>query len=221
MLMILDYNKTIAYRCGECGRSLVTDISIFSISNHQTLSLSCECYNNCVKIKALKDKYAIQISCSICSENHTFKLGHFALWGKPLTELYCSATSLPILFIGNTQNVVSRLEVADKEFEDLIEEIECLDIEPTDDEIIMIQVIDRIHEISDNGNLKCQYGNDDISFSMEHGCVFLVCKNCGTTETLFAETQKDLNSLLCKHSILLKTSKKRANTSTKKINLPE
>ena len=81
--MIIDFNRTIAYRCSSCGEITLATFSLFELSGGKGLSVQCSCGKSTLKILPEgKFNYTIKIKCLICDDFHKFSLPFLALAKK-------------------------------------------------------------------------------------------------------------------------------------------
>ncbi len=200
--MIINKNSTIAYKCPVCGSIEFDDVSIFDFSGKREHTITCGCKDSSVNLTMKRNKQCtIAVPCIACSETHAFTIPTNALWNNNIMSFSCPNTGMGLCFIGKDDIV--RTSVDDYEIQmDLL----LNDIGYDDDFLnntVMLNTIDRIHDIAGKGNLLCQCGSHDIELEVLYDCVALMCNKCQTCEVINARTNKDLKETQERESIIL------------------
>ncbi len=204
--MLANFEKYVAFRCPDCGETTVEQINLFDFSGDSEIALACSCEAECVTIAAAKNQYQISVSCSACLDVHTFPISRKAFWNKELTAFYCPTAQIGIISVGDQALVETEMNEQSAALEKLLGE---MGLSPlfnegnfTSDEV-MLQTIDRIHEIANGGNIFCTCGSHDISFRVNYDNVELVCEQCDAVEVIAAATEGDLLDIMRRSIIVI------------------
>jgi hypothetical protein len=83
------------------------------------------------------------------------------------------------------------VENEDKSIADMAAELGYTDYFDNPD--IMYEILDRLYEIAENGDLKCNCGNNDIAIEIFPDYLELRCEHCRSFAVLMASTKEDLD----------------------------
>ncbi len=156
--MIINRSSTIAYKCPVCGSIEFDDISIFDFSGKKEYTLMCGCEDSSVSLTMKRNKQcAITVPCIACNEIHMFTIPTNALWNNNIMNFSCPNTGVELCFIGKDDIVRTSVDDYEIQMDSLLN-----DIGYDDDFLnntVMLNTIDRIHDIAGKGNLLCQCGS--------------------------------------------------------------
>lgn len=143
----------------------------------------------------------LTIPCFACNEVHTYALRDKALWSEHVSVLKCPNTKMELCFMGKDDGVRKSVDNYEMQMDILMNEIGYDDyfINNT----VMLNTVDKIHDIAERGNLLCQCGSREISMEMFYDRVELICNKCFLKTTIKACTNHDLKDTLKKDSIIL------------------
>ena len=217
--MVINQVITIAFKCPFCGSVEFNTVSIFDFSGKKEYTVQCSCKDGFVKIAKGKNKrYTVSMPCIACNEVHDYVLDYKTLWLNDIFVLKCPDSKLELCFIGKDDNVRKSVDRYEMQMDILMNEIGYDDyfINNT----VMLNTVDKIHDIAEKGNLLCQCGSDDISMEMFYDRVELTCNRCLVQTVIKACTNHDLKDTLTKDSIVLSDDyygKLNTKKQTKKI----
>ena len=188
--------RSIAYRCPECGTSILGPILKNTLSSNM-LRLKCDCEKaERLDISLTSEgKVRLSVPCIFCKQNHNYVVTDSVFFDRDLFLLNCPYSGMDIAFIGEDERLSPELERTKGEIERLMASLEAeelSDIQPTDmseDEILPDPAVyDTIRfvvkDLEEEGRVKCpcKDGKYDLRFAPDGIQVY--CENCGATHTL-------------------------------------
>jgi|GEM_PF-6374501 len=200
--MAIAYMRCAAYSCDRCGTVNVKKIHIFDLPEGRALPLVCECGAHCMAIVLKKDKYHIADNCAYCRQTHRYHIGKQRFWNGVVMEFCCMENGVSRFMIGEIAEVKryakQQQEMLDEmaEYSNIMQEIEF------QNENVIVDTLERIHEIARNGNIFCTCGGD-IEFCLECDSIKLTCSKCDSTEVIYAATEQDLANIMKRESIVI------------------
>ena len=211
--MILDKKETtIAYRCPECGASVVGMVGIFTLSADM-IRLKCPCGKSELEILYTKDKkIRLSVPCFLCPNPHNFVLSSQIFFEKELFGLACSYSGIDICYIGKTERVQEAMEKSEAELISMLEDasIESLsktrgeNIELTDPQVLDI-VMYVVHELADEGKIKCRCEDDgeyEVEIHDDH--LTVICQKCGASLDIRTNSLTAATDFLASEELTLK-----------------
>lgn len=191
--MILDRKETtVAYRCPECGASVMSMVGIFALTADM-IRLKCPCGGSQLEIIYTKDKKVrLNVPCLLCPTSHSYMMSAQMFFDRELFTLPCSYSGMDICFIGRQDSVAKAMEEAEKELLSMLDEAD-VDVETflnsvdhdgerpelTDPQVLDI-VMYVIHDLADEGKITCHCpdgGDYDVEIKDDH--LTVRCKQCG------------------------------------------
>lgn len=198
--MVVLYSRSIAYCCSQCGAMSIGDIHLFDLPDAHTQTFLCKCDTQCVHITPKKDQYKIHASCPHCLERHSFSIRKKAFWNKEINTFFCPSTNVGVFSIGIKPLVEEYIQEQEDAFEELFEDMNF------ENNTILMTTLDRIQEISGDGNVFCTCGSVDIAFDINLDSVYLICEQCDSTEMISAACEQDLIDIASREYIVIKCS---------------
>ncbi len=190
--MILERKETtVAYRCPECGASVMSMVGIFALTADM-LRLKCPCGGSQLEIIYTKEKkIRLNVPCLLCPTPHSYMISSQMFFDRDLFVLPCSYSGVDICFIGRQDKVASAMEKAERELLEMLEESE-IDVdtllhsvdrtkkpELTDPQVLDI-VMYVIRDLADEGKITCSCpdgGDYDVEIADDH--LTVKCRQCG------------------------------------------
>ena len=200
--MVIHELNTIAYKCPVCGSIEFNYISIFDFSGREAYTIRCSCGKGFVKMTIKHNKKCVAtMPCIACNDVHLYTIALKSLWREEIVCFRCPNTGIELCFIGKDDIVRKSVDQYEMQMDLLMNDIGYDDyfINNT----VMLNTIDKIHDIAEQGNLFCQCGSNSINLQMFYDRVELVCNKCQTYEVIKASTNQDLKRTLKKDSIVL------------------
>lgn len=190
--MPVETEKVLAMRCPECGRLEYHRLQRFAVACGKSLVVKCSCGMSKIAIstKNLSD-YRIRVSCVYCDGYHSQAHSGKQIWSSnDIIALYCCDTGFELGHIGNKQEIEKMVTGREKELEILVSEFGRDNY--FHNSKIMYEVLQCIHQITENGRLYCQCGNHQIGVDIFPERLELHCSKCDSINIVYAETDEDL-----------------------------
>jgi len=71
--MIINLDRTAAYRCASCGEICFGTFSMFELSGSKGVSIQCKCGQSQMSIvPENKNNFTVSLKCLVCDEVHAF-----------------------------------------------------------------------------------------------------------------------------------------------------
>lgn len=190
--MFIPTTSTVAVRCSVCGQLEFHALSLFDFARVGTCKIQCSCGRTLLNIGTKNRKrFWLQVECVLCETKHLFHFSRKQIWSSEVLELTCEENGLEICYIGPTNKVRICVENLDRSIAEMAEELGYTDYFENPD--IMYDVLDRLYQIAENGNLLCNCGNQDIEIEIFPDYLELKCGYCHSSARIMARTEKDLD----------------------------
>ncbi len=184
--MIINFDRTAAYRCPSCGEITFGNFSMFELSGSKGVSVQCDCgQSNLVIVPENKNSFIVAVQCIVCDETHKFTLPFQDLAKKDCTEFACPHVAVGLVFVGRSEAVHKAVMHNEHYIEEVIT---ACGLEHTGKNgVTMLKALDKIQELSDNENLYCECGSNMIDVEVREDDLILECCLCGATISLSAD----------------------------------
>ncbi|HEY5584796.1 MAG TPA: hypothetical protein VIK78_09930 [Ruminiclostridium sp.] len=200
--ILIDMDVTIAYKCFSCGTFDFTNINIFKLFLHDSVVHKCRCEGARLEIlKIRKNEYKLTVPCIGCGSEHTHNIGREDLISDEIIIYTCPITGIKQCFIGRDDMVREYIDSFEKELDVMIDGLgyEKYFVNTQ----VMIDTLNKVHDIAEQGHLYCVCGCNDIIVSMLKKGIHLKCPQCSGSEFILAASNNDLKKTLQKVSIVL------------------
>ena len=186
--MILNQKETtVAYRCPECGASVMSLVGIFTLTADM-IRLKCPCGQSEMEIVYTKDKkIRLSVPCFLCPSPHSYLISAQMFFDRDLFALPCSYSGIDVCFIGKQSKVQEAMKKSEEELIGLLGDTSFDELssgrgenaELSDPQVLDI-VMYVIHDLADEGKITCSCP-DGGDYAVEIGEESLVvrCKQCG------------------------------------------
>lgn len=185
--MVLDKKETtVAYRCPECGASVMGMVGIFTLSADM-IRLKCPCGGSELEIIYNKDKkIRLNVPCFLCPTPHSYILSTQMFFDRGLFALSCGYSGIDICFIGTQDEVQKAMESSENELLEMLgdsdfqslSKVRRKNLELTDPQIFDI-VMYIVHELADEGKIRCGCENDgEYEVEINDDYLTVKCKKC-------------------------------------------
>lgn len=171
----------------------MTHVSRFALGRDKTLKLSCSCGHHQVTIGIRPGQVWLQVPCYLCDGVHFLYYRPDEFWGNRLKQLSCTETELQLGVFGESEAVANYAKPGSSELERLLDDA-AFD-EYFDEPSIMYQTLSLVHSLSEEGNLTCVCGNQEITVDVFPDRLELSCTDCGRQKPVPATTDEDLVQL--------------------------
>ena len=187
--MVLNQKETtVAYRCPECGASVMSLVGIFTLTADM-IRLKCPCGQSELEIVYTKDrKIRLNVPCFLCPSPHSYLISSQMFFDNELFALPCSYSGLDLCFIGNKDKVQKAMKDAENEllellgdtnFEELAEHRHGHSAELSDPQIEDI-VMYVISDLAEEGKILCSCPDGgDYEAEILDDCIRVRCRQCG------------------------------------------
>jgi hypothetical protein len=189
--MLINTVFSLALYCSRCGKIKMHDIPRFGLKNSVGRELSCDCGQQLAKIIGIgHDQCLLDVFCVICETKHTVCVDIKDFWRGKVDKIYCAATNLELGFSGNRQAIEDTITNQEQEFDSIASEVASDDY--VEKPQIMIEVLNKIHEIAEKGGVYCRCGENFIEADVKQDHVELICTQCDARRMISAKTEADV-----------------------------
>lgn len=200
--MIIKQTRTITYICPECGITHFKTIELFNFSGKSEVIIKCKCGKSHLRITTKDYKnYTMFIPCMGCGKRHKYIMDFYHMWVKPINIIHCNENDFKFCIIGNDTEVRKELDHLDIENEVVADNIGFE--KSFYNSKVMLEAVNKIHDIAEQNNIICECGCKDISIYMLEDKIILQCIRCSGLEIIAAENNFDLKKILQKQQIIL------------------
>ncbi len=205
--MLIDMDITIAYKCFSCGTFDFTRINLFKLFSGENTQSDCKCGNARLEIfkSAKVDYYILLVPCIGCGSTHKHIIRRDLLLCNNIIIYRCPVTGIKNCFIGKDVSVRKFIDNFEKELDGIIDGLGYDSY--FDNTRVMLDTLNKIHDIAEKGQLNCECGSDDITVSMLRKGIALKCANCTRTKFIPASNNNDLKKIMQKDRIILLSKK--------------
>lgn len=190
--MIIDFNRTVAYICPGCGETAFGEFSLFGFSGERGISVKCGCGKSQLKIvPKTKTQYAVLLPCIMCDETHVFHVPLNDFMRQECIDLSCPDILIGLAYIGKKSAVTAAVKENDAYLKEVVT---ACGLEHTGKNgITMLKALDKIQELSEDGNLTCECGSNMIDVDVLEDALILECCTCGAAATFTADEIRNGN----------------------------
>lgn len=192
--MVINAVSTLALYCPRCGKIQMHDFSRFTFKNKVGKHLFCGCGQVQATItSATANQCILDIPCVICETNHVICLENRKFWQKGMTKIYCTQENFELGFVGNKEIITKTIYQYKQEFENVLYDLDAEEYgEYIENPQVMIEVLNRIHDIAEKGEVYCRCGSSKVEAELEPDCIQLACTHCGGHTTISAHKEQDV-----------------------------
>ena len=190
--MVIDFNRTIAYVCPGCGEVAYGDFSIFELSGGRGISASCSCGKSSCQLNTKNGStYHIGIKCQACEKTHEYAIPLNELMHSRILEYSCPELLMGLVFIGDKESVAHAVAENNKYVKEIL--TTCGIEHAGKDGITILKALDKIQQLSDDGNLSCECGSATIDLGVLENGIVLECCTCGAKAFFTADDMRNEN----------------------------
>lgn len=212
--MLIDMDVTIAYKCLSCGTFDFTNINLFKLFKHGSVTAKCRCEGAKLDIlEVCKNEYKLTVPCIGCGSEHSHIISREELISNNIMIYTCPITGIKQCFVGRDAMVREYIDSFEKELDIMIDGLGYTSYFVNTQ--VMIDTLNKIHDIAEQSHLHCECGCDDIIVSMLRKGIYLKCSQCSGSKFIPAATNNDLKKTLQRVSIVLFKKKSKYNYQTK------
>lgn len=200
--MLVSMHRTFAYKCPSCGAFEFSNISIFDLNGSGEHETICSCGNKTGIVGfGKKTRGVIRMACIGCGRWHNYKFDISSLIGNRIIECKCPQTGIYLGFLGEDREVRERIDQLEEELDRLISMFGYENYFKNTQ--VMLQTLNKIHDIAEKGNLFCECGSSDVELVLFSDMIKLKCKKCPGIRIICAGNNMDLKSTLKAQNIFL------------------
>lgn len=190
--MLVTATTSVAARCPECGKLELHQVSLFDFSRGKSLRISCACGAQVLTLGTRSGgQYWLQVPCYLCDGLHFIYYGTRVFWSSEVKTIVCPETEIELGFFGPEEEVRQAANSLQSDLEQVLGEAVFEDF--FDSPEIMYQVLSRVYDLAETGNLVCSCGNSKVEVDIFPDRLELHCSECRRWRILFAETERDLS----------------------------
>ncbi len=215
-MVIQPKQRNIAYRCPDCGTSVLGLVGKFALSANM-LRLKCSCGDEAtLDINITNDgKIRLSVPCLFCKQNHSYVVSETLFFDKDTFLLNCPYSGMDIAFIGGEEGISKELKRTEEEITRLMASLEAeslSDIQPTDmsedetppDPAIYDTLRFVVKDLEEEGRVKCPCGNGSYDLRFTDSGMEVYCENCGASYAFSASSPTMAEEYLDLSEIILK-----------------
>lgn len=193
--MLLATQTTLALRCPECGKLDLHRVSLFDFGGRRNVRLVCKCGVEKGTLGTQGDRFWLRYSCLLCDQVHFAYFPRAQFWDPRLKTMHCPDSDLEVGFFGLDEEVrttaeASRLPSPDESemYDDALGEFFA-------NPEVMHRLLQRLHELTQHGQLACPCGHKGIRVEIFPERLELCCPKCGRFRPIPAERDRDAATL--------------------------
>ncbi len=145
--------------------------------------------------------FLIKTPCIGCGNEHIFFIGKKEMIFNQLNVFNCPETGMQQCFLGNDLLVRKKVDSLEAELDEL------MDMFGYDSYFkntqVMLDSLNKIHDIAAQGSLFCQCGSGDIELVLLSDRILLKCSRCSSSKMVRAASNEDLKDLMQMYGILI------------------
>lgn len=192
--MLITARTAFALRCPQCGKMESTTVSRFSLSGGRSAHVTCSsCGAQKLTVGVRPGQVWLQIPCYLCDGVHFHTFTPKQFWNSEVKPIICSETELQLGVFGAEEAAEAHARSVGSDLDRLLEDAAFSDYFDQPD--IMYRVLELVHAMADDGNLRCVCGSRQISVDIYPERLELTCTECGQRKALPAESETDLTAV--------------------------
>lgn len=189
--MIVATEAYVVARCPMCGKLEIHSLSIFKFGADQTVEVNCSCGTTKIIMGTRNRKqFWVQVPCVPCENKHLHYFRGKELWANQVITLKCSNSQQILCYIGPKKEIKALAESMKEDLDAVMVELGYDNYFHSPE--IMMDVLNCLHDVAEEGFLYCECGNCQIEVDILPDRLELSCNSCGAVSTLYAATQQDL-----------------------------
>ena len=180
--MAIETVFALALYCQCCGKTTTYELSRFALKNGKKQTLVCSCGQIHAEVKsAIRGQWLLSIPCPLCQTEHVFCID-----GKNtiIRRLYCDRDNLELGFLGSPGEVASVVARHKYDLQQLADDTKIKNPH------LIVEILNRLHDIAENGGLYCGCGSMDIEAKLLDDGIELFCLNCGGHHCFYAQVEE-------------------------------
>lgn len=199
--MLIDTQTTIAYKCPSCGSFEFINTSLFYGKDNVDAPYICICGKSRMVINRTQAGLSISVPCIGCGGTHLLLLTKKDILFKNIKMFICPETGITQCIAGKDDAVRKSVDRLEKELDELIDTFGYDSY--FKNTRVMLDSVNRIHDLAEQGNLHCLCGSHDIELILLSDRIHLICNKCSTIKEIRAASNSDLKEIMAKQQIML------------------
>ncbi|HWR43683.1 hypothetical protein [Sporomusa sp.] len=191
--MVISAVSTLALYCSRCGNVELHNVSRFALNNSRR-QLACSCGQVHGSIAgAGRHQYLLDIPCVVCETNHLIFLDSKLFRQPKASKIYCAQANLELGFIGSPAAIDETIARHKQEVASITSEMaEQSDGQGIENSQILLEILNKIHDIAEQGGVYCCCGNADVEADVLVDAIELSCSQCDGRLVIPAKDEHDL-----------------------------
>lgn len=209
--MIVQTVYTLALHCPYCGKIEMHDLSPFTLHGKVNLDLVCSCGHVQGRIIALYHQQCVlELPCIVCETNHIICVDIRKVRQTGAERVYCPKENLELGFIGEEKIVTGVIANHMQKAESLLKDTKNREFGEDDvkNSLVMLEVLNRIHDIAEQGGLYCRCGNKQIEVELLPDAIQLRCTHCQGWTIVPALNEQDFKQINARRFLEISPSQK-------------
>lgn len=191
--MVISAVSTLALYCSRCGKIELHNVSRFLINNAEC-QLACSCGQVQGSItSAGRHQYLLDIPCVVCETNHLIFLDSKLFRQPKASKVYCAQANLELGFVGSPEAIAETIARHKQEVASLACEMDGQsEDQGIENSQILLEILNRIHDIAEQGGVYCSCGNTDVGVDVLVDAIEISCSQCEGRLVISAKDEQDL-----------------------------
>ncbi len=201
--MVLNTEVTVSYKCPFCGSFQFFSFSLFKINtDNWECGFKCKCGYSHIKIgKHGFGGLYLTVPCIGCGGVHSYIIPSKLFKNDYIKEYKCPVTGVRHCFLGVYYKVVQKVDSLEREFDDIMDMSGYESYFKNNS--VMLDVLNRIHDIAEKGEMLCECGSNDFELILLPGGIDVRCRKCNANEFIKASSNEDIKGIFEKDSIFI------------------
>jgi hypothetical protein len=171
------------------------DISRFTIKNifDSRRKLSCSCGQAQISLVSISRlQYLFKIFCVVCDSEHLIGFDSKKLWQGDAVKIYCPYSSMELGMAGGRQTTENIIACQKNAAFNLARELsKSNDAEEIENPSIMLEILNKIHDIAEQDGLYCDCGSANVRIDFLNNAIELRCIKCERRIIIPAKCEAD------------------------------
>ncbi|SMD04279.1 hypothetical protein [Sporomusa malonica] len=191
--MVISAVSTLALYCARCGNIELHNVSRFVINNsRRQLVCSCGQVQGAIA-SAGRHQYLLDIPCVVCETNHLIFLDSKLFLQPKASRIYCAQANLELGFIGSPTAIAETIARHKQEVASIASEMaQQPDGQGIENSQILLEILNKIHDIAEQGGVYCCCGNSDVEAEVLVDAIEISCSQCDGRLVIPAKDEHDL-----------------------------
>jgi hypothetical protein len=185
----------LALLCPKCGKIKMHEISRFTIKDffNSRRTLNCSCgQRQLAPVSISRFQYLFKIFCLVCDSDHLISFDSKKIWQPNAAEIYCPFSHMELGLAGNREAIEKKMACQKNAASALAKETaRANDTDEVENPAIMLEILNRIHEIAEQDSLYCGCSSASIKITLLANAIELSCLKCDGRIIIPAKCEAD------------------------------